>query len=156
MRKKVIYEGIIVLGIGILLAAHYVGHCINGLCAQNWLAFNVVGGIAAVALAVYYILSFARDGGLTVYRETQNLKKVLYYYKRIRLLGVFGFAYSICIWLKSTIRFEEFCKGDFVTFAIILIASVIVVVVMSSHISRINNRRWYKISKNLGEIHLDF
>jgi hypothetical protein len=30
------------------------------------------------------------------------------------------------------------------------------VVVISSHISRINNRRWYKISKNLGEIHLDF
>jgi hypothetical protein len=141
MRKKTIYEGIIVLGIGILLIAHYVGQCVNGLCAENWLIFNLVGGMAAVAIALYYILSFAKDGGLTVYRETKNIESVISYYKKIRLVGLFGFVYSVFMWFKSSINLDGEYKGGFVTFAIILIASVIIVVVLSSHINRITNRR---------------
>jgi hypothetical protein len=140
-REKTIYEGVVISAIIILVVAHFIGLCVNGLCTQDWLIKNLVLCAAIILFFFVYLHKQIRTGGLILYRETANLGMVVNYYQRIRTCSTIGVFYAIAYSFLPDCFKQEAIKGNVITILIILFVSLSVFFTTTADISRIKNRR---------------
>ena len=106
-REKTIYEGPMVLGIIILVTAHFMGLCLNGLCSDDWLIRNLILGTAVEFFMFIYLHKQINEGAKTLYRETRNLGLIVNYYQKIRGYAFIGFFYVITFCMFPNTRKER-------------------------------------------------
>nr|MBR6100196.1 hypothetical protein [bacterium] len=140
-RKRTIYEGIIVLGLMILVTAHFMGLCVNGLCSDEWLIKNLMLGTAFEAFLFFYLHKFLKGGALVLYHETNNPELLIKYYKKIRGYSIIVGIYSVILWIQPRAIDEAFINGTILTSSILVFFALSVFVTTSLSINRINNRR---------------
>ena len=147
-RKKTIYEGTIFTVIVILVTAHFMGQCVNGLCSEDWLIKNLIMGVIIEILSFFYLQKFISDGGLTVFQQTKNIKKLLNYYKKIRLFSIAAALYATCLMIQPYVIIKNNLKGTYLEILIILFFSLSVFTSTTKDINRIKNRRWLLLKKS--------
>ena len=141
MKSKTIYEGSIVLGIIMLVAAHFMGLCINGLCSENWLIKNLIFGMVVECFSFYHLTKFIKAGGVTLYQRTRNLNALIEYYMRIRGVSFSLLIYAIAILIRPISLNSDSKNGIFVISIIIGIFSLTIFTSATKNINRIRNRR---------------
>lgn len=143
-EKKVIYEGLIVAGIAVLVIAHFMGYCVNGLCSDDWLPINLVLGTGLESFAFVYIHRHIKEGGLILYHETGKLDAAINHYRKVRMYAIFGIFYVAAFAMLPISRTPETIKGTYLTIIILLIFVISVLYSTTSDINRIKNRRLWK------------
>ena len=141
MKSKTIYEGSIVLGIIMLVAAHFMGLCINGLCSEDWLIKNLIFGMAVECFSFYYLTKFIKAGGVMLYQRTRNLNALIEYYMRIRGVSFSLLIYAIAILIRPISLNSDSKNEIFVISIIIGIFSLTIFTSATKNINRIRNRR---------------
>ena len=141
MKSKTIYEGSIVLGIIMLVTAHFMGLCINGLCSEDWLIKNLIFGMVVECFSFYYLTKFIKAGGVTLYQRTRNPNALIEYYMRIRGVSFSLLIYAIVILIRPILLNSDSKNGIFVISIIIGIFSLTIFTSATKNINRIRNRR---------------
>lgn len=146
-REKTIYEGPMVLGIIILVTAHFMGLCLNGLCSDDWLIRNLILGTAVEFFMFIYLHKQINEGAKTLYRETRNLGLIVNYYQKIRGYAFIGFFYVITFCMFPNTRKDNTIMGTILVAVILLIFSASVILQTTNSINRIKNRRSWNNKK---------
>ena len=144
MRKDVMNEGILILGLGFLLCAHFMGLCINGLCSPDWVTKNLLLSIAVELVLCYSLYHYIYDSAVAVFRETKSIDEVISVFIRVRMYAIFGVFYSFAIWAFPGNIVEETIKGTMLTSSNLLIISISVIILTSITISNLRKRKMRK------------